>query len=141
MVSPSLRRPAVIHLQSDFGASQRRACALVGQPRSTQRYSARVDDDEWQLVGRMHELVRENPRFGCRRVCALLRGEGWRVNMKRVHRLWKAEGFKVPRRQVRKRRLGGPGNGCMRSAPRDRARFGRGISCTTARRTAVRSSG
>ena len=60
----------------------------------------------------MHELVRANPRFGYRRICALLRGEGWRVNVKRVHRLWKSEGFKVPRRQVRRRRLGVSGNGC-----------------------------
>ena len=85
---------------------------MVGQHRSTQRRALRVNACDSRLVGRMHELVRANPRFGYRRVCALLRGEGWRVNVKRVHRLWKSEGFKVPRRQVRRRRLGVSGNGC-----------------------------
>jgi transposase InsO family protein len=95
--------------------SERRACRAVGQHRSTQRYRREtVSDYERRLVGRMHELVRENPRFGYRRVGGLLRAEGWRVNVKRVHRLWKREGFKVPRRQVRRRRLGSGANGCSR---------------------------
>lgn len=54
----------------------------------------------------MHELVRENPRFGYRMITGLLRGEGWRVNVKRIHRLWVREGLRVPQRQVKKRRLG-----------------------------------
>lgn len=87
----------------------------MGQHRSTQRYQREtVSDHERRLVGRMHELVRENPRFGYRRVGGLLCAEGWRVNVKRVHRLWKREGFKVPRRQVRRRRLGSDANGCSR---------------------------
>ena len=93
MVSPSLRRSAVVHLGSSLGVSQRGACGVVGQHRSTQRYKPRVNDYERRLVGRMHELVRVNPRFGYRRVTALLRGEGWRVNVKRVHRLWRREGL------------------------------------------------
>ncbi len=62
----------------------------------------------------MHELVRRHPRFGYRRVHALLRREGFAINRKRVWRLWKREGFKVPVKQVKKRRLGTPGNGIMR---------------------------
>jgi transposase InsO family protein len=62
----------------------------------------------------MLELVRRHPRFGYRRIWALLRREGWRVNRKRVHRLWRREGLKVPRRQRKKRRLGSSANGCAR---------------------------
>jgi transposase InsO family protein len=50
----------------------------------------------------MHELVREHPRYGYRRMWALLRGEGWRVNRKRIWRLWRREGFKVPQKQRKK---------------------------------------
>ena len=62
----------------------------------------------------MHELVRERPRFGYRRVWALLRSEGWRVNRKRVYRLWRREGFKVPRKVRKRRRLGASVNACHR---------------------------
>jgi putative transposase len=62
----------------------------------------------------MLELVRANPRFGYRRIWALLRAEGFRVNRKRVYRLWKANGLKVPRRKKKRRRLGHSGNGCVR---------------------------
>jgi transposase InsO family protein len=64
------------------------------------------------LVAKMLELVRQHPRFGYRRIWALLRREGFRVNRKRVYRLWRKEGLKVPRRRKKKRRLGHSGNGC-----------------------------
>jgi len=66
------------------------------------------------LVHRMHALVRRHPRYGYRRICALLRGEGWRVNRKRVYRLWRKEGLKVPQKQRKRRRLGNSSNGCVR---------------------------
>ena len=62
----------------------------------------------------MHELVRVHPRFGYRRIHALLRLDGWRINRKRVYRLWKREGFKVPRKQVKKRRMGSSDQGIVR---------------------------
>jgi transposase InsO family protein len=62
----------------------------------------------------MHELARRHPRYGYRRVAALLRQEGWRVNTKRVHRLWRREGLKVPQKQRKRRRLGTSANGCTR---------------------------
>lgn len=62
----------------------------------------------------MLELVREHPRYGYRRMWALLRREGWRVNRKRVYRLWRAEGLKVPQKQRKKRYLGHSANGCAR---------------------------
>jgi len=62
----------------------------------------------------MLELVRKHPRYGYRRIWALLRSEGYRVNRKRVHRLWRQEGLKVPRKQRKRRRLGSSENGCVR---------------------------
>jgi transposase InsO family protein len=114
MVTPSLRRTAVEHVRDVLVVSERRACRAVEQWRSTQRYHPVPGDYEKRLVERMHEIVREDPRCGYRRVTNHLRTEGWRVNVKRIHRLWKREGFKVPRRQVKKRRLGSGANGCTR---------------------------
>jgi len=95
--------------------SERRACEILGQPRSTQRYQAKeVSEDAKKLVARMHELVRKYPRYGYRFITAKLRQEGWRVNFKRIYRLWRREGFKVPRKTRKKRRLGHSGNSCVR---------------------------
>ena len=94
--------------------SERRACAVVEQSRSTQRYARHEADDEGPLVRRMLELVRARPRFGYRRIWVLLRREGFVVNRKRVWRLWRQEGLKVPKKQRKKRRLGTSANGCVR---------------------------
>jgi hypothetical protein len=118
MVSPTRRREAVEQLEEGFTASERRACGVVRQPRSTQRYRPKTRVIDVALVGRMHELVRAHPRYGYRRMWALLRGEGGRVNRKRIWRLWRKEGFKVPRRQRKKRRLGSSANGIVRFRPR-----------------------
>ena len=72
--------------------SERRACRVLGQHRSTQRKRPRNKEKEQRLVTRILELVRLHPRFGYRRVWALLRAEGWRVNRKRVLRLWRRRG-------------------------------------------------
>jgi transposase InsO family protein len=90
---------------------------VIGQPRSSQRYAvlgSRKAERDRRLAERMVALSRENPRYGYRRVWALLRREGWPVNKKRVHRLWRQEGLKVPDRQRKKRRLGDAENGCTR---------------------------
>lgn len=97
---------------------QRRACRVTGQHRSVQRYRPRDDDQEKHLVRDMHRLSKSNPRYGYRRITALLRREGWRVNAKRVLRLWREEGLKVPNKQRKKRRLGHSGNSVMRRRPR-----------------------
>lgn len=101
-------------MQGALGVSQRRACRALGQPRRTQRYVARRRDDEAKLIERMLELVRHHPRYGYRRIGALLRREGWRVNRKRVWRLWKLQGLKVPQKRRKRRRLGTSDNGCIR---------------------------
>jgi putative transposase len=97
--------------------SERRVCRALGQPRATQRYSSRPKDDEEALVRRMLVLVRQHPRYGYRRIWALLRREGWRVNRKRIWRLWRREGLKVPSKPRKKRHLGHSANGCARLRP------------------------
>jgi putative transposase len=85
--------------------SERRACRVVGLPRSTQRYNKRPADDEEYLTERIIELASQYGRYGYRRVTALLRNEGWIVNHKRVERIWRSEGLKVPQKQPKRGRL------------------------------------
>ncbi len=94
--------------------SERHACRSLSQPRSTQRYALQERDDDKALIERMLAMVCEHPRFGYRRIWALLRGEGRRVNCKRVYRLWRKEGLRVPQKQRKRRRLGNSDNGCVR---------------------------
>jgi transposase InsO family protein len=116
MVSPSRRRDAVEHLRRFFAVSERRACRFVGQQRSTQRYVAVEKPRERAIVVRLHELAAAHPRYGYRRMTAVLRQEGWAVNSKRVYRLWRQEGLKVPQRKKRRTRLGNSENSCSRHA-------------------------
>ena len=97
-----------------MNVSERRACDVLNQARSTQRYKPKENDTTKPLVSRIHELVREHPRFGYRRIARLLCGEGWLVNAKRIYRLWRQEGFKVPRKQRKRVRLGTSDGGCIR---------------------------
>ena len=85
---------------------------MLEQPRSTQRYQARPRPDEVALCRRLRELVRQRPRFGYRRLAALLRREGWTINAKRVHRLCRREGLKVRRNLRKKRAVGVSANAC-----------------------------
>ena len=107
MVTPAAKREAVAHLQERFPVSERCACRLVGISRSTVRYKPRCKDDT-ALVTRLRELARQRPRFGYRRLHALLKREGEIVNHKRVYRLYRAAGLAVPRRK-RKRIAAGRG--------------------------------
>ena len=76
--------------------SERRACRLVGQHRSSNRYRPSPSDFEEKLVVRMTELADEHPKWGYRMICGLLVAEGWPVNKKRIERLWRREGLQVP---------------------------------------------
>jgi len=100
-VSPARRRDAVRFLVKRRRVSERRACLVVSQHRSTQRYERVAPEYELKLVTRMNELAAAHPRWGYRRVWAVLRGEGWRVNRKRIERLWRLEGHRVPPRRTR----------------------------------------
>ncbi len=86
----------------------------MDQPRSSQRYEPQPRDDEPKLAARMREMARQRPRFGYRRIAALLRAEAWRASDTRVFRLWRREGLKVPRKKRKRRRLGHSGNACHR---------------------------
>jgi putative transposase len=66
------------------------------------------------LTSRLHELARKYPRYGYRMMTAKLRQEGWRVNSKRIYRLWRQEGLKVPKKTRKRQRLGHSGNSCIR---------------------------
>jgi putative transposase len=103
-----------MHLQQKFEVSERRACRMVGQPRSSQRYVSAKAGKDVSLSQRMIALSHENPRYGYRRVWALLRREGWAVNKKRVQRLWREADLKVPAKERKRRRMGTSENGCTR---------------------------
>jgi putative transposase len=94
--------------------SERRACAALGQHRSTQRKIPRGRDDEEQLTAEIINLVRQYGRYGYRKIAALLRGVGWLVNDKRVERIWRREGLKVPARQPKRGRLWLADGSCIR---------------------------
>ena len=97
--------------------SERRVCKVLGQHRATQHYEPRLADDEPLLVKRIIELATEYGRYGYRRVTALLKREGWRVNHKRVERIWRQEGLKVPKRQPKRGRLWLNDGSCVRLRP------------------------
>lgn len=94
--------------------SERRACRALGVARSSQRYATTKPDRDRSLVDRMVKLAEKRPRYGYRRIHALLLREGWRVNRKRIQRLWREQGLRVPVRQRKRRRLGSSENGCTR---------------------------
>ncbi len=94
--------------------AERRACRVLGQSRATQRRVLCVAEDEPRLVARIKELASAYGRYGYRRITALLRREGWRVNAKRVARIWREQGLKVPRRQPKRRRLWLGDGSCVR---------------------------
>lgn len=98
-MSPARRRDAVRFLVRRRRVSERRACTLVGQHRSTQRYRPQPPELELRLVRRMNELAAEHLRWGYRMIWKLLRAEGFLVNRKRVERLWRLEGHRVPPRR------------------------------------------
>ena len=115
VISPVRRCQAVEQVQQELGVSERRACRVIGQPRSTQRYNQQTVDDEELLTKRMVELASEYSRYGYRRVTAMLRNEGWLVNHKRVARLWRREGLKIPQKQPKRGRLSRKASGCYSS--------------------------
>ncbi len=94
--------------------SQRRACEVLSQPRATQRYQSRRVDQDQVLVAALRRLAGLHPRYGYRRITALLKADGWTVNRKRVYRLWRQEGLKVPGKKGKHKRLGASENSCCR---------------------------
>ena len=94
--------------------SERRACRVIGQPRSTQRRLLLTRDDEAVLTADIVELATRYGRYGYRRITALLRHAGWVVNRKRVERIWRREGLKIPQKQPKRGRLWLADGSCIR---------------------------
>jgi putative transposase len=107
----------VEHVVAELGVPERRACRVLGQHRSTQRKPPSTPDDEAALTADIIALATRYGRYGYRRITALLRHAGWRVNRKRVERLWRREGLKVPRKQPKKGRLWRNDGSCLRLRP------------------------
>jgi putative transposase len=103
-------------LQERLGLSQRRACRIIGQQRSSQRHRPSVADPDRELRARLVGFARRHPRWGYRRAHAVLAREGRQVNRKKVQRLWREEGLRVPQKRRKRQRLG------ESSTPADRLR-------------------
>jgi len=101
----------------ELSVSERRACKVLDQARSTQRLNPYIPDDEPQLVAEIIELAEKYGRYGYRMITALLRQNGWQVNHKRVERLWRQEGLKVPKKQPKRSRLWLNDGSCIRLRP------------------------
>ena len=100
-----------------LNVSQRRACRVLEQARTTQRHRSYTKDDEERLASRIIELATQYGRYGYRRITALLKQEGWKVNHKRVERIWRREGLKVPKKQPKRGRLWLNDGSCIRLRP------------------------
>ncbi len=108
------------HVCEKLSVSERRACKVLHQSRSTQRHNPHVPDDEAQLVADIIELAEKYGRYGYRMITGLLRQNGWQVNHKRVERLWRREGLKVPKKQPKRSRLWLNDGSCVRLRPQHR---------------------
>ena len=94
--------------------SERRACRAIGQPRKTQRYKVIKLPDEDSLTHRIEELSNKYGRYGTPRITAMLNREGYSINHKRVERVWREQGLKVPQKQAKRSRLWTNDGSCIR---------------------------
>ena len=104
-------------MQERLSVSERRACKVLGQYRSVQRHQSKPRDDEALLTQAVILLATKYGRYGYRRITALLKQDGWRVNHKRVERIWRREGLKVPQKQPKRGRLWLNDGSCVRKRP------------------------
>ncbi len=105
------------HVRGVLEVSERRACRVLGQHRATQRYRPVLREDEDALTQAIIGHATTYGRYGYRRVAALLRADGWSVNVKRVWRIWRREGLKVPGKQPKRGRLWLNDGSCVRLRP------------------------
>jgi len=110
----------VEHVKEELDVSERRVCRVIGQPRSTQRDNPIARDGEACLRSEIIRLAGKYGRYGYRRITALLKREGFRVNHKRVERIWREEGLKVPHKQPKRGRLWFNDGSCVRLRPTHR---------------------
>jgi putative transposase len=109
----------VIQVSQKLSVSERRACKVLEQARATQRRNLSLTSDEKQLTDDIITLATKYGRYGYRRITALLNDveHGWRVNHKRVERIWRKEGLKVPKKQPKRGRLWLNDGSCIRLRP------------------------
>ncbi|MEJ0094140.1 MAG: IS3 family transposase [Methylocella sp.] len=117
LLSSARRRACVEHVIAEHGVSERFACRVLGQHRSTQRKVPTKPDDEAALIADITALAIQYGRYGYRRITAMLWERGWKVNVKRVERIWRREGLKVPARQPKRGRLWLNDGSCVRLRP------------------------
>ena len=108
------------YVREKLDVSERRVCRVIDQPRSTQRQVSAVRGDEDCLRSRVIGLARDYGRYGYRRVTVLLKWEGFQVNHKRVERIWREEGLKIPKKQPKRGRLWLNDGSCVRFRPTHR---------------------
>ena len=123
--------------------SERKACKVLGLNRTTKRYRSKKKDDEVALHEAIVRLASKYGRYGYRRIAAMLKSEGWQVNHKRVERIWREEGLRVPKKQKKRGRIYLKNGSCIRLRPlyqnhvwsydclEDRLANGRKIKCLT----------
>jgi len=108
----------VIQISQKLAVSERRACKVLEQARATQRRNLSPLSNEKQLTDDIIALATRYGRYGYRRITALLNNEyGWRVNHKRIERIWRKEGLKVPKKQPKRGRLWLNDGSCIRLRP------------------------
>ena len=107
----------MVQVRQRLGVSERRACRVLGQARSTQRRIPKRSEDEEALREDVVKVARRFGRYGYRMVTGMLRTEGWAVNHKRVERIWRQEGLKVPSKQPKRGRLWLTDGSCIRLRP------------------------
>jgi putative transposase len=101
----------------ELSISERRACRVLNQIRSVQRYEKTKSVDEEQIRSRVIALAQEYGRYGYRRIWAMMRAEGYVVNHKRIERIWREEGLKIPQKQPKRSRLWFADGSCIRLKP------------------------
>lgn len=104
-------------LTEKFEASERRACKVLGLHRATKRYEPKEDKINKEITPRVIHYASEYGRYGYKRITALVKSEGFKINHKRVYRIWRKEGLKVPSKQPKRRRLWLKDGSCIRKKP------------------------
>lgn len=107
----------MVMLIEKFETSERRACKVVGLFRATKRYEAKVDTINKVITPKIIEYASQYGRYGYMRVTAMVRADGFKVNHKRVYRIWRKEGLKVPKKQPKRSRLWLNDGSCIRKRP------------------------
>jgi putative transposase len=123
VVTPNQQRAAADYLAKTYAVSERRAGRVLGRSRSTLRYQRQERPGEDVLVRAIRRLARRHPRYGYRRIHALLERAGWSVNLKRVRRLWNELGLRRPVRRKKARKLGPKPGTSANSCVNQPARF------------------